>query len=207
MITANVLSFLIAAVALAAIRLDEPRPARTETHWRQQFAGGLRFLWRDAPLRRTTVAVAIAALSFGTLEAVMFAYVDRGLHRPPTFLGVLVTLQGIGGLAGGLLAARVINRIGEGATVALAVAGFGARCLALTYPAPVLAAPALPICGASLAAGFVAAVTPMQRRTPAPLMGRGSPTGGMLTTGPPAGCISRGAILLSLGGDPLVFAA
>src|SRR2546421_11590195 len=106
MITANVLSFLIAAAALAAIRLDEPRPARTETHWRQQFAGGLRFLWRDAPLRRTTVAVAIAALSFGTLEAVMFAYVDRGLHRPPTFLGVLVTLQGIAGPAGGPVAAR-----------------------------------------------------------------------------------------------------
>src|SRR2546421_11674980 len=207
MITANVLSFLIAAVAPAPFRLAEPRPARTETHWRQQFAGGLRLLWRDAPLRRTTVAVAIAALSFGTLEAVMFAYVDRGLHRPPTFLGVLVPLQGIGGLAGGLLAARVINRIGEVATVALAVAGFGAGCLALTYPALVLAAAALPICGASLAAGFVAAVTLMQRRTPAPLMGRVSTTVDMLTTGPQAVSIALGAILVSLVDCRLLFAA
>jgi MFS family permease len=207
MITVNVLSFLLAAAAIAGIRLREPVPVPTASRWRDQLADGLRFLWRDAPLRRTTVTIAVATLSFGALESVMFAFVDRGLHRPPTFLGVLVTLQGVGGLVGGLLAARVIRRIGEMATVALAVAGFGAGCLLLIYPSLVLAAGALPLCGAAMAAGFVAAITLTQRRTPGPLMGRVSTTVDMLTTGPQAVSIGLGAILVSLVDYRLLFAA
>jgi MFS family permease len=207
MITVNVLSFLLAAAAIAAIRLREPAPVHTASRWREQLAGGIRFLWRDEPLRRTTVAVAVATLSFGALESIMFAYVDRGLHRPPTFLGVLVTLQGIGGLAGGLLAARVIHRTGEVATVALAVAGFGAGCLLLIHPSWVLAAVALPLCGAAMATGFVAAITLTQRRTPGPLMGRVSTTVDMLTTGPQAVSIGLGAILVSLVDYRLLLAA
>ena len=69
----------------------------------------MRHLVRELAVRRTTVGVALAVLLIGLGEAIFFAYVDEGLHRNPAFLGVLVSIQGIGGLLGGLSAARVVR--------------------------------------------------------------------------------------------------
>jgi MFS family permease len=198
MVLIDLLSFLLAAGAMGAIALRETAPARTAARWREQIADGSRQLWRDRPLRHTTIAVAIATLSFGALESIIFAYVDRGLHRPPTFLGVLGTMQGVGGLLGGVFAARLIRRVGEVATVGLGIAAFGVSCLLLTYPSLALAAVAMPMLGAALSLSIVGLVTLTQRRTPAALMGRVSTTVDMLTTGPMAVSIGLGAVLVSL---------
>ena len=71
----------------------------------------------------------MAVAVIGLTETLVFAYVDQGLHRPPAFVSVLVCVQGVGGLTGGLLAARIVRRLGEvGATamgVLLFAVGFG----------------------------------------------------------------------------------
>jgi len=43
----------------------------------------------------------------------MIAVVDQGLHRAPSFLGVLESVGGIGAIAGGFTAVRVMKRFGE----------------------------------------------------------------------------------------------
>ncbi|OLB78202.1 MAG: hypothetical protein AUI14_13930, partial [Actinobacteria bacterium 13_2_20CM_2_71_6] len=198
MVLIDVLSFLLAAVAIAGLSVREAAPVRVIARWRDQLAEGTRHLWRDRPLRRTTIAVAVATLSFGALESIIFAYVDHGLHRPPTFLGVLGTVQGIGGLVGGVLAARLIRRLGEVATVALGVTGFGVACVLMAYPSLALAAVSMLTLGAALSLGFVGMVTLTQRRTPGALMGRVSTTIDALTSAPQAVSIGLGAILVSL---------
>ena len=50
------------------------------------------------------IACLLVIIPFGFYETIAFAVVGNGLHRPPTFLGILATVQGVGAIAGGLTA-------------------------------------------------------------------------------------------------------
>ncbi|WP_131739527.1 MFS transporter [Actinomadura roseirufa] len=104
---ADAATFLIAAACVAAIRPPEPatptppaRPAgasraRAGRTWRAETSAGVRHLMDDPALRRVTTASALAWLALGLGEPVSFAVVDRGLHRPAAFIGVLACAQGV----------------------------------------------------------------------------------------------------------------
>src|SRR5688500_221085 len=106
----------------------------------------------------------------GFSESLIFAYVDRGLGRDAAFVGVLVTVQGIGGLVGGLLSPAVVRRAGEVGTLAAGVAFFGPASLALTYPNLWLGFVAVLLAGVSLPLTMVGLHTLIQRRTPPRLL-------------------------------------
>lgn len=191
-------TFLAATVALSLISIAEPKPIRSEQHWKQELSAGVHHILRTPALRRIVLAGAIVVISYGFSESAVFAVVDRGLHRPPAFLGVIMAVQGIGGLSGGLTAAGLIRRIGETKT---AVAGMAAAALGL----PLMALPSLGavlagviLFGLSIPWLVVAVNTLVQRLTPDQLQGRAWSAVDTISGPPQILAIAVGAALVGI---------
>jgi Na+/melibiose symporter-like transporter len=191
-------TLLIASAVLTAIKVNEQRRRPTELHWAAEFSAGFRHLINDVPLRRTSLAMGAAFLVFGTIQSGIFAYVDQGLHRPATFVAVLLTAMGVGSIAGGLLAPRLIKRVGGPGTVAVGLAALSGGLAGLTYPIVGLGLAAAPLAGFGVSFIAVAFATLMQRRTPAPLMARVSTATDLLVGGPQIASIAAGAVLVTV---------
>jgi MFS family permease len=194
----NLGCLLIGGLALLSLRLAEERPAKPELHWLAEVGAGLKHLFGPPALRRVTLGFAIAVTAIGMAETLVFAYVDQGLHRSPAFVSVLVCVQGIGGLSGGLLAARVIRRLGEVGTAGLGVllfavgfGGFAYTNLVLGFGCAILVGLAIPI-------AVVALNTLLQRTTPGPVMGRVAAAAEAVIGTPQTLSIVLGAALVTL---------
>jgi MFS family permease len=190
-------TFLIAAVSLSFVHVHEERPVPVEQHRWAEITAGARHLWRDIVLRQVIVAAAVACLVVGFLESISFAVVGQGLHRPATFLGVVIAVQGIGAVCGGVMSARSVRRLGEGPVVGislLTVAGGSLLFMMANLPAVFAGAIVL---GASLPPLIVGLMTLLQRRTPNELQGRVSAAADTLITVPQTLSIAVGAILVS----------
>jgi MFS family permease len=194
----DAVTFLVAAAAIARMRLHEPAPARSGPHWLSELTAGLTHIRAEAALRRMTIATAVGFLVIGINESTLFAVVGEGLHRPPAFVGVLASAQGVGAIGGGLLAARLIGSVGELAAIAIGMAalGVGNGLLVSSWPPFVFAG--MVVGGLGLATMVVGSTTVVQRRTPGPLIGRVSTTAETLTGGPQALSIAAGAALVSV---------
>ncbi|MGI5214625.1 MFS transporter [Plantactinospora sp. CA-290183] len=204
--TAGVLGFVAAAVAVSALRVTETRPEPIRLRWMTEVGAGLRHMLAETALRRAVLGTAMAVLVMGFSESLIFAYVDQGLGRDPAFVGVLVTVQGIGGLVGGLLSAAVVGRLGEVAALATGVLIFAPGALLLAFPALWLAMAALVLLGLGLPIMFVGLTTLIQRRTPAPLLGRVAAAAEAVINGPQAISIATGAVLVGVVDYRLLFA-
>jgi len=205
--TIGAAGFVLAALAILFLRVSEDKPKPPELHWLGEATAGVKYLIRQAALRRTTVGVALAVLLVGLGESVFFAYVDDGLHRDPAFLGVLVSVQGIGGLLGGLIAARVVRGMGEIGAAAVGVILIGVTNVAFVYPSLWLAFPATVLFGLGIPLAIVGFNTLLQRVTPPAIMGRVSGATEMLIAFPQALSIGAGALLVSLVDYRILFAA
>ncbi|MBV1849020.1 MFS transporter [Catellatospora tritici] len=194
----GITGFVLAALVISAVRVHEQRPQRSELHWIAEVTAGVRQLVATAAMRRVLVGVVIAITVFGFGESVFFAYVDQGLHRSPTFLGVLISIQGVGGLIGGLTAARVVRRLGEIGTITLGLALFAPWQFAGLVPRLWLAVPLVVVAGLGLPYAIVGLMTLLQRTTPAELMGRTSAAMDALLSAPQALSIAFGAVLVGL---------
>jgi hypothetical protein len=104
--------------------------------------------------------------ALGFTESAVFSVVTVGLHRSASFVGVLLTAQGVGAIAGGLAAAALLKRTSESLLIV------GAGMLLLTIPN--LAANLVGIGVAGLVAPWIlaGAMTALQVRTPPELLGR-----------------------------------
>ncbi|MEH1012818.1 MFS transporter [Micromonospora sp. CPCC 206060] len=197
--------FVTAAVVVRAVRVREVMPVRDQVSWLTELGAGLRHLLGVAPLRRAVTGTGLAVLVMGLSEALIFAYVDQGLGREPAFVGVLVTVQGIGGLLGGLISAAVVRRVGELGALAIGNAAFAPAMLALVYPELWLGFLALILAGVALPLTFVGLTTLIQRRTPAPLLGRVTTASEALVNGPQSLSIGFGALLVGVVDYRLLF--
>lgn len=190
-------TFAVAAAAVLALRLREPRPDRAPARWRAEFTAGLRHVADTRALRRPLIACVIAVSAFGFFETVPFAVVGQGLHRSPEFLGVLNSLQGAGALIGGALAAPVMRRTSERALMAGGLAACAAAALLLitgSLPLVLLAMAGVGLCVVWINVG---AVTLIQRRTPGPLLGRVDAALEFAVVVPQAASIALGAALIA----------
>lgn len=194
----DIASFLVAAVCFLLLRVAEPAAARTGLHWATEAAAGFRHVFAEPVLRRTALALGAAFLVFETVEAGVFAYVDSGLHRPATYVGVLMTVMGVGSIAGGVLAPRLIRRAGEATGVAAGLAGLALGVGPLVYARVWLGLVAVPFAGFGTSLALVAFATAMQRRTPGPLLGRVSTASDLLIGVPQTVSIAAGAVLVSV---------
>lgn len=195
---ADAATFLVAATAVTIVKVEEQKPVPDEQHWLKEVSAGAVHLWRTVVLRQMTIATAIACLVFGFFESICFAIVSQGLHKAPTFLGVILCVQGAGALAGGLSSAAVIKKFGEGPIAGaglLLVAGGSLLFMMASLPAVFAGAV---IFGASLPWIVVAFNTLLQTRTPNNLLGRVSSAADTFVTVPQTVSVAVGAALVGL---------
>jgi MFS family permease len=190
-------TFAIAAACIATIRVTEtPPPERTG--FREEVVAGLRFIVGERVLRNVLIGLGASILVIGFFESSIYALLDA-FDRAPTFAGVLVTVQGVGAVAGGVTSSLVVRRLGE---VAATVAGLLTMALSTvivalaTSLAVVLVG--VVVLGVALPWTFVAFTTLMQRRSPGHLMGRVSATVDVLLSTPQAISLVVGSVLVSL---------
>jgi MFS family permease len=199
-------TFVLAAALLGSLRVTERAPEMHRDRWWPETTAGVRHLRRSRVLLGCTIAIGIALLVIGFTESSIYSLLDA-FGRPPAFVGVIVSVQGVGAIAGGLTSGRVVRRWGEpGAIVVglalMAAAGAGiavAGSLWLVFASIVLFGVALPWV-------IVAYSTLIQRQTPHRLMGRVSSAADVVLTTPQAMSIAGGAALVSLVDYRVVFA-
>src|SRR5512139_3558758 len=81
-------------------------------HFAAEVAEGARHIRRTPLLLHPTVALAMCLLVLGFSESAVYAVVEA-FDQPVEFVGPLVTVQGVGAIAAGILASRIIRRMGE----------------------------------------------------------------------------------------------
>jgi MFS family permease len=191
-------TFVLAAAAVAALRLREPPPAAAQPHWRAEVTAGISHIARTPVLKRLMVSGVIALLVFGFFETVPFAVVGQGLHRHPTFLGVLESVMGAGAVAGGVCAARVMRRTGERTLVMAALLACAVACLLMIPPWLPAVLAAMALLGLGVLWVNVGWITLVQRRTPAALIGRVDAALTVAITVPQVISIALGAAVIAV---------
>ncbi|HET8603831.1 MAG TPA: MFS transporter [Marmoricola sp.] len=194
----DAVSFAVAAGVIATIRVREGVPNHETGHWLAQMGDGVRHLVGERYLKHVLVAFALMLLVIGYLEASIYALLDF-YGKPVTFVGVLVSVQGVGAIAGGLTTSWWVRRLGEPAVqvVGLGLLAASAAAIALTSTLGVVLA-AMVVCGYALPMTFVAFTTLLQRRTPQRLMGRVSAAVETVMGAPQAISLAVGAGLVAV---------
>jgi MFS family permease len=186
----------VGAAAISALKVNEPAPAPAGLHWLSEVGAGVKHLFGPPSLRRAAVGLALAVAVIGLCETAIFAYVDLGLHRGPAFVSVIVCVQGIGGLTGGLVAASVVRRLGEIGTTAIGTLVFGVGFAGLVYPNLLLAFASAIMVGIGIPLAIVGFNTLMQRVTDAAVLGRVATAAEAVISAPQALSIAAGAALV-----------
>ena len=75
-------------------------------------SAGARHIVREPILKHVLVALALTIFVIGFMESAVYAILDA-FHKPVEFVGVIVTVQGVGAIAGGLTSSRLIRRLTE----------------------------------------------------------------------------------------------
>jgi hypothetical protein len=192
------LSFVVVVAALLTLRVDEPKFEREEHHFTQELLAGARHIAATIPLRQIVLATGLCLLFVGFSETVIFAVMDEGLGKSPSFFGVLSSLQGVGAIAGGLTAARVLRRIGDVKLVGFGMGMFALGEFSFVSSSVPLVLAGIAVSGAGLAWFIVGFATALQVRTPARLQGRVVGAAETLIGTPQTVSIALGAALVSL---------
>jgi Na+/melibiose symporter-like transporter len=188
-------TFVVSALCLAALRVREPDPAPPEGGRLHELAAGVRHIAGTHVLRRIVGFTALSFCVIGFAETLIFAVVDRGLHRAPTFVGVLMAAQGVGAILGGLSAGSALRRLGDQRLVGFGLAGFAVGDVFFVTHSLALALTGIVIAGAAIAWVVVGFATALQRRSPARLQGRVASAADALLTLPQTASIALGAAL------------
>jgi MFS family permease len=190
-------TFLLSALLLLGVHA--PSIERTEEHgfW-IELRAGIRHIAHTADLRRLTIATAFVTLAAGVMEVAIFALIDQGLHKPPEFLGVLSTAQGVGAVIGGVVVGASMRKIGEFATIAWALIAIGVGVGMLAWPTLAIALVSAIAIGIAVSFYNVAFTTLMMRRTDVSMQGRVNSAIEAVFTVPYAASIAAGAVLISI---------
>jgi MFS family permease len=191
-------SFFVAALVISTLAVTEERPEVEDSHFWTQMTAGLRQLAGDRVLTHVLIGFAMCILVVGFTESAIYALLDA-YDRPATFVSVIVSVPGVGAIAGGLASSAVVKRIGEVATcvVGLVVLVAGILIMAGTHSIVVVCLSAA-VFGAALPPITVALMTLIQRRTPQAIMGRVSAAVELVMAAPQAISLGLGSVLVVL---------
>ncbi|AOR34269.1 hypothetical protein BFF78_27320 [Streptomyces fodineus] len=180
----DAVTFVLAAAAFRLILVRETPPrTRAGRAWTTETAEGARYLWRHPVLRSLVLTAGTVMVLSGLSTTATFAMLD-GLHRSPAFAGVLTPVQGLGSMAGGLAAGALMRRMPARAFSAAGLALFAVGLLARATPwLPVVLGGTL-VLGVGVPWPVIAAMTAVQRETPAELLGRVAATANTLMYAP-----------------------
>lgn len=113
-------SFAVAAGLVLTLRmavrpplLASPTPGRLRT----EIAEGLRWLWAHGLLRGLAIAASLSVLGMQMTAAIFVLFAQDLLHLSDRWYGALIAIGAVGAVAGGLLAERLMRRLGTTAIV------------------------------------------------------------------------------------------
>jgi MFS family permease len=191
-------TFVIAIAALLSIRVAESPVEASEEPFRRRLTAGFRYVHTTRLLWQLTIALTAFLAVAGLLETGLFAAIQYGIHRPPSFYGILLSLQGAGTIAGAVLASKVVKAIGEARTTGIGAIGAGiGLALGIVVPSVATFLIGMFVCGASLGLMFVAFGTAQQLYTPGRLTGRVAAAMGTLMSLSQTISIAIGAIVVA----------
>jgi len=199
----DAVTFVLATVLYAGLRVRESRPQPPTAGWRAQTAEGARYLWAHGRLRPLVLAGGITMLCAGVNGAMVYAVVD-GLGHSPSYAGVLAAVQGAGSVAVGLVSGSVLRRLGERRFAIWGIALMAAGVVFRAIPSDPVTLVCSVAIGVGLPCALIAAFTTVQRETPGPLLGRASATASTLIFAPNAVGLALGAGLVEPVGHRVV---
>ncbi|GHH94406.1 MFS transporter [Streptomyces capillispiralis] len=202
----DALTFLLAAVVYAFLRVPADRPVPPAGSRRARTVEGARFLWSHPGLRPLVRAGGATMLCAGLSGALVHAVVDD-LGHSPAYAGVLYAVQGAGSVTVGVLAGPALRRVGARRFAAYGIALLAAAVALRAVPSDPLAWACSAAIGAGLPAVLIATLTAVQRATPGPLLGRVTATANTLVFAPNVLGLAAGAALVELVGHRLPLAA
>jgi MFS family permease len=164
-------TFAGSALIMSRMRVAEARPEPPEHHFLREVTAGIEHIWRTLPLRQMLTGGTVALLVAGFAETLIFSVIQH-LGKPPSFFGVLGTLQGVGAIAGGVTAASIVRRLGDMRSVGIGLGLFGVGDLLLVVPSLPVAMVGFAIAGVGLTWAIVGYTTALQIRTPLQIQGR-----------------------------------
>ncbi len=169
--TLDAATFVLSTVALLVLSHRETASVRSAVTFGTEVATGLRHLWAEPTLRTLTLSTLVFSLGFGAVEPTIYALID-GLHRDPEFVGVLVSVQGVGAILGGIAVSIAVRRVPHTRLVVYGLALLGAGVGLCIIPALPAALGGFVLLGLGLPTLTVAAATLLQTSTPNAVMGR-----------------------------------
>jgi len=134
---------------------------------------GLRYVLSDRALRVLLLANAGLAFLQAMMMGVLVAFALVVLHVTGSGYGLMLSMAALGMIAGGVLAGRLVRRLGNPAVLLLGACGAAIAYLALAYAAAEpTAVAALALEGFSVIVGRTAITTMRHERVPNALQGR-----------------------------------
>ena len=195
---ADATSFAIVVVALTFLRTPEVRPVREDHHFLTELAAGVRHIFATLPLKQIVLTTGVCLLVVGFAETLIFAVVDSGLHRQPSFLGVLESMQGVGAILGGVSAGWALRRFGDVRLVGIGMGLFALGDGTFATQSLALISVGFGVAGFGLAWLIVGWATSIQVRTPQRLQGRVASAADTMISIPQTVSIALGASLISV---------
>ncbi|WP_208818386.1 MFS transporter [Streptomyces marokkonensis] len=193
----DAVTFLLATVVYALLRVREERPAPPAGGRRERTAEGARHLWAHPVLRPLVAAGGATMLCAGLSGALLYAVVED-LGHSPAYAGALYAVQGAGSVAVGLLSGPALRRFGARRFAAYGIAVLSVAVALRAVPHDPLAWGCSAAIGAGLPAVLIATLTAVQHETPPPLLGRVTATANTLVFTPNVVGLAAGAALVEL---------
>jgi MFS family permease len=191
-------TFVIAGFSVLALHVREEKPIRIPQHFLTEISAGFRHVSRTPILRRMAISLAVALSVVGFIETAIFALTANELHRSPSFIGVIMAVQGVGALIGGPSSAPAMRRVGERWLCAIGLIGIVVGSLLLEGGSLVFVLMGGVVFGIALPPLLVGAYTLLQLRTPGELQGRAFSAFDLIASLPQTMSIALGAILITV---------
>jgi MFS family permease len=197
LVVIDIVTFLVAAAILLAIKVDEPAPQPSEQHWVAEVGSGIRYIAKTRVLRQLVLTCGLAMLAIGFYESVGFVVVTVGLGHEPSYVGVLGSAMGVGTVVGGATASGVMRRTGESLLVAWGLVACAVCSAMLTTPYDAVVVAGMFLLGVTVPWMVVVSVV-IQRTTPVELLGRSFAAFELSVTVPQTASMAVGAGLIAV---------
>ncbi|MGP3943916.1 MFS transporter [Streptomyces sp. 6N106] len=195
---ADAVTYLAAAVLVASLGVTPPQraPRLPGGSLRRDIAEGLSVLWRDRTLRALCASTTLCNIGIGALIATLVLHITGWLGAGNTGYAAVITVYGIGSVIGGLVAARLTEKLGRArALVVCGTAQIGALVVLGAIRSLPVAVAAMGLFGFAGIVWNVTEVTMMQQSSPDGALGRVSSAFRTLSiAGAPLGALLGGVM-------------
>ncbi|MEU8869819.1 MFS transporter [Streptomyces javensis] len=200
---ADAATYLAAAALVASLGAAPPEraPRPPGGSLRRDIAEGLAVLWRDRTLRALCASTTLCNIGIGALIATLVLHITGWLDAGNTGYAAVITVYGIGSVVGGLVAARLTEKLGRArALVVCGTAQIGALAALGAIRSLPVAVAAMGLFGFAGIVWNVTEVTMMQQRSPDGALGRVSSAFRTLSiAGTPLGALLGGVMAQAWG--------